>query len=114
MIEDDKDKEELNEKEELLIEKIANKVLDFGFEVPAVLFLETFKPMYYLWGQMGRMFLWPFLYLFGVDRGGETLFSVLEDRSKMEKLIKKIEKKHDESKREKEKDISDKEENSKD
>lgn len=83
------------EDEEEMIRKAAGKIHDYGMDLPAVLFLQSYKPLAYVGGQMGRFMIFPFLYFIGGDirDGGEKFFTIFENRDNVEKLIKLLEKK---------------------
>ena len=83
--------EELSpEERDRLIDELAQKVVKKRLETPVVLFLEMHKPVSFLAGQ-GLVVATPLLApLFGVDR--LTRYSgILNDRTKLEKLISRIE-----------------------
>jgi len=83
------------EDEEEMIRKAAKKIHDYGMDLPAVLFLQSFKPLAYAGGQLGRFMIFPFLFFIGGDisRSGEKFFSIFEQRDNVEKLIRLIEEK---------------------
>lgn len=55
------------DEEEEMIRKIAEKVHEYGMDVPVILFLESVKPLSYIGSQMGRMFVSPFLPILGTS-----------------------------------------------
>jgi hypothetical protein len=81
------------EEEDELIKKIAEKIHRSGMEVPAILLLETVKPLTNIGSQMGRFFFSPFLPLFGDEIGltGEKLMRLFENRENVEKILKHLE-----------------------
>lgn len=83
------------EEEEEMIRNVAEKIQQHGLNVVAVLMLETFKPMVYIGGQMGRFFLSPFLIILGQDitKRGEKFFMIFEKRENIEKVIVLLEEK---------------------
>lgn len=87
--------------EEELIRKIAEKVHDYGMEVPGILFLESVKPLTYIGSQMGRVFVSPFLPILGDEIGmtGEKLMRVFEKRENVEKILSRLEELADKEKR---------------
>ena len=109
------DVEVTSEEEEELIRKIAEKMHSYGMDVPAIILLESVKPLTYIGSQMGRVFVSPFLPIFGDEIGltGEKLLRVFEKRENVEKILnhleemsreeerKKSEKKSEESEQEK-------------
>ena len=89
------DEEVTPEEEEEMIRKAAKKIHKYGMEVPAILTLESVKPLVYIGGQMGRFFVSPFLPALGenIGRSGEKLFTIFEKRENVEKLITLLEEK---------------------
>jgi ABC-type Zn2+ transport system substrate-binding protein/surface adhesin len=81
------------EEEEEYINKVAEKIHQYGMEVAAILMLESVKPLTWVGSQMGRFFLSPFLPAFGdtISMGGEKLFQVFEKHDNVEKLITRLE-----------------------
>lgn len=82
------------EEEEQIIDELANYIHKKGLETAAILFLESSKPFSRLGGGMSRLFISPFLPIFG-DEGdifGQKMIRLLEKRKNIEKLIQKIEK----------------------
>jgi hypothetical protein len=62
-------------------------------DAPAILMLESSKPLVFIGGQMGRLFITPFLAILGdsAGKGGEKFLTVFENRENVEKLIKMLE-----------------------
>ena len=88
--------EEITEEEkEELIEKIAEKINQYRMESPAIILLESSKPLSFIGTQLDRLYLGPFLPLLQEDLGlpAEKILRVFEDRENIEKLIKLIEEK---------------------
>lgn len=87
-----------SEEEDEVIEKVAEKVHNYGMEIVAILMLESIKPLSYIGGQMGRLFLSPYLPFFGENIGlkGEKFFKIFEKHENVEKLIASLEKKAEE------------------
>jgi len=81
------------EDEEEMIKNAAEKIHKYGMEVAAILMLESVKPLAYIGGQMGRLFVSPFLPAFGesIGQGGEKFFRVFEKKENVEKLITLLE-----------------------
>jgi hypothetical protein len=81
------------EEEEEYINKVAEKIHQYGMDVAAILMLESVKPLTWIGSQMGRFFLSPFLPAFGdtISMGGEKLFQVFEKHDNVEKLITRLE-----------------------
>jgi len=76
-----------------LIEKIANKVVDIGMEAPAILALETARPLSFLGSQMGRAMIAPWFGVFGWDvmNKADNYMEVFEDKMNVKKLVRRIE-----------------------
>lgn len=86
--------EELSEEEEEeIIRGVANRVHELGLETAAVLFLETSKPLAGVGGTLSRVFVWPFLPVFGeeADVYGQKVIEVFHKRRNIERLIERIE-----------------------
>jgi len=81
------------EDEDEMISKIAEKIHQYGLDLPAILMIETVKPLSFIGAQMGRFFLSPFLPAFGENIGmsGEKFLQIFEKRENVEKLIKAVE-----------------------
>jgi len=92
------------EEEDELIRKAAEIIRRYGMEAAAILFIESVKPLAYIGGQMGRLFISPFLPIFGdaADIGGEKFLTVFEKRENVEKLLKLLEEKAKEEPKKKE------------
>lgn len=87
------DDELSEEEEERIIKEIANYIHLKGLETAAILFFESSKPFALIGGGMSRLFVMPFLPVFGeeADVFGQKMISLLEKRKNIEKLIQKIE-----------------------
>jgi len=88
------DEEELTEEEEEeIIRGIAERIHELGVETAAILFLETSRPLAYIGGKMSRVFVWPFLPVFGeeADLYGQRFIEVFQKRRNVDRLIKMIE-----------------------
>jgi len=81
------------EDEDEMIRKIAQKIHKSGFDVAAILMIESVKPLSYVGLQMGRLFISPFLPVFGKNIGisGEKFLQIFEKRENVEKLINVVE-----------------------
>ena len=91
--------DELTEEEETqIIEKIAEKIRQYKMEGPAILLLETSKPISYVGTQLGKLYLAPLLPLLKEDLGipAEKILTVFERRENIERLLQIIEQKPDE------------------
>jgi hypothetical protein len=81
------------EEEEKFIEETAQRIHKYGIETVAILFIESYKPLAYLGGQIGRFFLSPYLPIVS-DKWGENserFFLTFEKRENIDKLIKRLE-----------------------
>ena len=94
------DEEISEEKEEEIIQSIAERIHGMGIDTLAVFLLETAKPVTRLGTGMGRVFVSPFLPIFGeaLDVYGHKVMEIFEKRKNVERLIQKIEKMNEEGK----------------
>lgn len=76
-----------------LIEKIAKKVVDIGMEAPAILALETARPLSFIGSQMGRAMIAPWFGIFGWDAmtKADNIMEAFEDKMNVKKLVQRIE-----------------------
>ena len=79
--------------EEEFIEKVAQKIHEYELEPPAILLLESSKPLVWIGGEMGRFFISPFAPIISEEWGitSEKFFLVFEKRENIEKLLKRLE-----------------------
>lgn len=94
------EEEDLEEEERELLRKIAQKVVDMRMTVPAILFLESIKPLNYI-GSQAMVFFEPFasalfrfrtLHMTGMQLSEYDLFRrMMEKRDNVERLLQKIE-----------------------
>lgn len=82
------------EKEDDLIKKAYEIIAKYEMDIPAVLFLETIKPLVWVGGGMMRIALSPYMMFFWRD--GHQYLDTFEKKRNIEKLIKMIEEKHKE------------------
>ncbi|MBU0984335.1 MAG: hypothetical protein KKA42_10730 [candidate division Zixibacteria bacterium] len=82
----------LPEEERAVLEKLANLVIKYGMTVPAIMFLESVKPLNYI-GSQALVFFEPMVQTVFNFRDYETLRSALEKRYSIEILIRIIEEK---------------------
>ena len=85
---------ELSEEEiEEIILKTALRIKQYGMEMPAIMALESFKPLMYVGGELTRLTLSPFFPFFGsnFDIWGNKLIYVFEEKKNVDKLIKVLE-----------------------
>jgi len=90
--------------EEELIEKLAQFILKHKMETPAILFLETLKPVSFVSSTFAMMYVAPFLDIYGFNINQYAL--LFQKRENVERLLQRIEaliKESDRLKKEKEK-----------
>jgi len=86
----DKEKEELTPQQEEILTKIAQKVVHWKMSVPAILFLESVKPLNYIGSQM-MAFFEPFVQTLFSWKDYDEFRRMMEERGTIEKLLQKIE-----------------------
>lgn len=87
----DPDKINIPEEENAVLEKLAKKVVDRGMTVPAILFLESVKPLNYI-GSQAMVFFEPVVQSVFNFKDYDTMRIALEKRETLEILLLKIEK----------------------
>lgn len=87
-----------SEEEEEMINKLAEKIHDYGMESVAIFALETSKPIVYIGGELGRFFTFPFTSIIseGFAEKTERIFLTFEKRKNIEKLITILEDQNEE------------------
>lgn len=94
------EEEELAPEERELLRKIAQKVVDMRMTVPAILFLESVKPLNYIGSQVmvffepfvGAIFNFRTMNMSGIQLSEYDLFRrMMEKRDNVERLLQKIE-----------------------
>ena len=83
--------EKLTEEEHLALQKLAAKVVEWKMASPAILFLESMKPLNWI-GSQAMVFFDPFVQALFSFADYRTLQRTLEKRESMEVMIQKIEK----------------------
>ncbi|HEU4436837.1 MAG TPA: hypothetical protein VFR89_05175 [candidate division Zixibacteria bacterium] len=84
------EKPKLTEKQAELLDKLAKKVIEYRMTVPAIMFLETVKPLSYI-GSQTMVFFEPMVKaVFNVAEYDEFRI-ILEDRRNVEELLVRIE-----------------------
>lgn len=78
------------ERKKILINKIAQKVIDYRLAPVAIIFLESSKPLSFL-GNQFMIFMQPFYRALFTFREYEEIAAMLEDRNNVEALICEIE-----------------------
>ena len=81
------------EEEAEYIRKTAEKIHQYGMETPAILLLESSKPLVWVGGELGRFFVSPFIPVISEDWGvkSEKFLRIFEQRSNVERLLKTLE-----------------------
>lgn len=94
------EEEELAPAEREMLQKIAQKVVDMRLIVPAILFLESVKPLNYIGSQVmvffepfaGAIFSFRTVHMSGIELNEYDLFRrMMEKRDNVERLLQKIE-----------------------
>ncbi len=86
----DPEQNPLEAEENAVLDKLAHKVVDKGMAVPAILFLESVKPLNYIGSQM-MVFFEPIVQTVFNFKDYSTLRTTLEKRNSIEILLLKIE-----------------------
>jgi hypothetical protein len=81
-----------NEKTEIppLISRLAKEIVDRSLSAPAIMFLESTKPLSFVGSQI-MVFFAPFVKAFWTGPTYDQLASLLEERENVETLLKEIE-----------------------
>jgi hypothetical protein len=85
-----KEKEELTPQQDEILTKIARKVVLWKMSVPAVLFLESVKPLNYIGSQM-MAFFEPFVQTLFSWKDYDEFRKMMEERGTIERLLRRIE-----------------------
>ncbi|MFQ6002264.1 MAG: hypothetical protein ACE5KJ_00815 [Candidatus Zixiibacteriota bacterium] len=85
-----KEGEELTPQQDEILTKIAQKVVHWKMSVPAILFLESVKPLNYIGSQM-MAFFEPFVQTVFSWKDYDEFRRMMEERGTVEKLLQKIE-----------------------
>ena len=82
------------DEEDEITRKIAEKIHNYGMDIPSILLMESMKPLTYIGSQMGRVVISPFLPIFGHEIGltGEKLLRFFEKSANVEKILNHLEK----------------------
>ena len=78
------------EAEVVILQKLAAKVVEWKMTVPAILFLESVKPLNYI-GAQAMVFFEPFVQTIFNLKDYDTFRIMMEKRENVEKLLLKIE-----------------------
>ncbi len=87
----DPDNTSLTAEEEAILDKLANKAVERGMAMPAILFLESVKPLNFIASQT-MVFFEPIIQTIFNFKDYNTLRTALERRESIEILLLKIEK----------------------
>ena len=79
------------ERAEYLIEKLAQWIVNHRLETPAIMFLESIKPLSFIGSQMWLMYGVPMLGIVADEHQTSEYGLLFEDRKNLESLIRKIE-----------------------
>jgi hypothetical protein len=80
----------LTEGEEALIERIAQGIARRRLSSPAILFLESLRPLHFI-GSQAMVFFAPVVKALVQGKDYDTVTSILERRSGVERLLQRIE-----------------------
>jgi hypothetical protein len=86
----DAPKTEFTPEDHALMDALARRVVDLGFAVPAVLFLEGTAPLNYVGSQM-MAFFGPMIHAFFTGRSYDHCQRLLERRDSIRELVIRIE-----------------------
>ena len=84
------EKKELTPQQDEILVKIAQKVVHWKMSVPAILFLESVKPLNYVGSQM-MAFFEPFVQTLFSWKDYDEFRRMMEERDTIERLLQKIE-----------------------
>jgi len=84
------EQKELTPQQEEILLKIARKVVHWKMSVPAILFLESMKPLNYIGSQM-MAFFEPFVQTIFSWKDYDEFRRMMEERETVERLLQKIE-----------------------
>ena len=84
------DAKELTPEQQEVLHKIAQKVVRWKMSVPAILFLESVKPLNYIGSQM-MVFFEPFVQTVFSWKDYDQFRIIMEERENVERLLQKIE-----------------------
>ena len=82
----------LTPRQDEILDRLSAKVVEWDMAVPAMLFLETVKPLNYV-GSQALVFFGPIAKTLFTVEDYEELVSLMEERSTMEALLTRIEEK---------------------
>ena len=82
--------DKLSEEELAVLEKLAKKISRHGMALPAIIFLESVKPLSFVAGQV-MVFFKPFISAFFNTKEYDLFTTMLEDRNTVDILLSRIE-----------------------
>ncbi len=83
--------DKISEHEHQALHRLAAKVIEWKMAVPAIMFLESIKPLNWI-GSQAMVFFEPFVHAMFSFKDYDVLQKTLEKRESVEVLIQKIEK----------------------
>jgi|SRR3990170_794685 len=86
-----KEEKELTPEQQEILDKIAKKVVLWKMSTPAILFLESVKPLNYIGSQM-MVFFEPFVQTLFSWKDYDEFRKIMEERENVERLLQTIEK----------------------
>jgi hypothetical protein len=84
------EKEIAPEELESFIRKLAKEIVDRSMAAPAIVFLESSKPLSFV-GSQTMVFFDPLVSMLGIIKDYDKMMAIMEDREKIEQFIKAIE-----------------------
>jgi hypothetical protein len=87
---DEKNSEKVK-KEADYIEKTARFINKTGMDVPAIILLNTFKPLAFIMGELSSFFLAPFFIILADTELGFDFIDCFEKTENINKLVKRVE-----------------------
>jgi len=79
------------ERKQELIDRIAKEIVKRGLETPAIMFLETFKPLSWVGAELSIVYVMPFVKAYIDSPIVDEIVALFHDREAVEQLIKRIE-----------------------
>ena len=82
----------LTPRQEEILDKVASKVIEWRMAAPAILFLESVKPLNYVGSQV-LVFFSPIINSFFTVGDYDEVVAIMEERENIERLLRRIEEK---------------------
>ncbi len=79
------------ERKKALIDKIATEIVKRGLETPAIMFLETIKPLAWVGAELSIVYVMPFVKAYIQHPIVDEIVALFHDRDAIEQLIRRIE-----------------------